>query len=96
MPVQIRDKQIEETIIVIIAPGAAIPGGVIINEAATDNFLECPVSPVFIEEIFDSGSVGLSVRHEEIEVSIIVEIGPGRPPGKTHLRSDDGIGDSGK
>ena len=76
LSIDVCDEKVQETIVIVISPGAAVSGGGVINQAPLRKLFEGPISAVPIEEIFDASPIGLSVGHEKIEVPIIIKIGP--------------------
>src|SRR5262245_49685146 len=76
LPIYVRYEQIKEAVVVVISPRAAVAGGGVIDQTPERDFLKGPISTVPVEEIFDAGSIGLAVGHEQIEVPIVIEVGP--------------------
>src|SRR4030095_13718530 len=59
--IQIRHEQIEESIVVVVSPGAAITNGAVICQAARGDFREGTVAIVMVEKIILSRAAGRAV-----------------------------------
>ena len=80
MTVNVANKQIYKSVIVVIPPGAAIARGVVADQAAANNFGEGSVAIIPEQVIFGARPIRLPIGYKEVEVTVIVEIGPGATP----------------
>ena len=62
--IQIRDKQIEKAVIVVIAPGASVADGGVIHDAGRRNPGERAVAIVPIKKVVLARSAGRTIRDE--------------------------------
>src|SRR5262249_20766788 len=81
---------------VVVSPGAAVARGVIVDQAAAGDLCEGSVACISEQEILYPGPVGLAVRHKKIEITIIIEVGPGATPRIAHLLPDPTVRDQGE
>ena len=93
LPVQIGDEQIEETIVVIVSPGAPISNGAVIDEASRRDFREGAIPVVMVKKIVLARAARRAVGDEKIEEPIIVVICPGRAPGISNVGDEGARGD---
>ena len=88
LPGTFRHKQIEEAVIVVIAPNAANGIASVCHDVAAKNFAERPITVVAIKKVSLVGCIG----YKEIQISVIVIVAPGAAHGAPAI-GDDRAGD---
>src|SRR4029453_10035540 len=70
--VEIRDEEIEETVLIVVGPGTAITRGIIVDQRTSNDPGECSVTIVPEEEVPGSCAVRLAFGAEQVQDTVIV------------------------
>jgi hypothetical protein len=86
--IQIRDQQVEKSIVVVISPSASISNGAVVSKAAGGNFREGPIAIIVIKEIVLARAIGRPVGDKQVKESIVVVVSPGGASRIAHVIRD--------
>src|SRR5205814_5114855 len=93
LPLTTVDEKIQETVVVIISPGATDRVSAFGSNAARQNFGKGAVAVVLIQEVIGALFI---VGDEQIQVAIVVVVSPGAASRQAHIGDDIAAGDFGE